>query len=685
MIDPYHWLGADGGESVDDPAVLEHLRAENDYTRARTAHLDALVDTLFEETRSRIRETDVSVPARKDGWWYFTRTTTGAQYDVHCRVPDTGTRPTPRPGLILDEEQVLLDGNVEAGEREFFELAGLEADPAGKRLAFLFDERGDERYDLIVRDIETGEVVDDGVRGVGFGLVWSRDGQFVFYTRRDEAWRAHEIWRHRVGAGADTDVRILAEPDELFNLGIDESADDRWLLIYSESRTTTEMHLLDLADPTGALRLIEPRTPGLDYSVEVDGDRVLVVHNADRVDFDLAWAPLETPGRGAWKPVDLATQDGDRLLGVSAFAGFSALSMRHAGLSTVRLLTRTSDGYLPGPELAVDSEVHTLSVGANPEYQVSSLRVVLESYVLPRSTYDVDPTTGEMTLLHRREVPGYDPVNYRESRLWVSARDGAQIPVSLVRRADVTADGANPGLIYGYGAYELSMDPYCSAARLSLLDRGVVFAVAHVRGGGELGRRWYDDGKLLAKPNTFHDFVDCSSALLEHGWVAAGRLAAEGGSAGGLLIGAALNEAPELYRVVHAAVPFVDALNTILRPELPLTVAEWEEWGNPLEDPQVYACMRAYTPYENVSAVDYPTVLATTSLHDTRVFVAEPAKWVQALRDTVTSDQQTRPILLKVEMGGGHGGASGRYDAWRQHAFENAVILHELGVDRDLG
>lgn len=675
MVDPYHWLSND-----DDPLVLAHLEAENAYTKARTEHLEPLAERLFDETRARIRETDVSVPARKDGWWYFSRTTAGQQYGAHCRVRDGGQLPQPAPGVPLEGEQVLLDGNVEAGERDFFELAGLEPDPAAERIAFLFDERGDERYDLVVRDIDTGGVLDDAVQRVGYGLVWSTDGRYLFYTRRDDAWRAHEVWRHEIGAPAEADVLIFAEPDELFNVWIDASADERWLQIGSDSRTTAEVHLVDLSIPTDLPRVVEPRTPGVDYGIEVDGDRVLVVHNAARVDFDLAWAPLATPGRQYWQPVDLQTGEGDRVLGVTPFASFTAVSMRHAGLATVRLLRRTETGYAPGPEIEVEPDVFTLGLAANLEYDAASLRVALDSYVVPRSTFEVDPTTGEIALLHQRDVPGYDPTAYTEERVWVQARDGVQVPVSLVRRREVTANGSNPGLIYGYGAYEIPSDPYFSAARLSLLDRGVVYAVAHVRGGGELGRAWYDDGKLLAKPNTFRDFVDCSRAIVDLGWVAPDRLAAEGGSAGGLLMGAVVNEAPELYRVVHAAVPFVDALSTILRPELPLTVAEWEEWGNPLDDPEVYACMRDYTPYENVRPVAYPTILATTSLHDTRVFVAEPAKWIQALRDTVTSDPATRPVLLKVEMGGGHGGASGRYDAWRQHAFEDAVILDALGA-----
>lgn len=674
VVDPYHWMSEAGSAEV-----IAHLEAENAYTAKLTEHLVPLTDRLLGELRSRVRETDVTVPALKDGWWYFARTTTGQQYEVYCRVPDAGGRPSPQPGAPLPGEQVLLDGNAEAAERDFFELADLEPDPAGARLAFLFDERGDERYDLVVRDIVGGEVLDDAVRGAGYGLVWSTDGTSVYYTRRDDAWRAHEVWRHTVGTDAALDELITAEPDALFNVGIEVSRDDRWLIITHESRTTAEVWLLDLSDPAARPRIVQPRTSGLDYSVEVDADRILVVHNAARVDFDVAWAPLTTPGRDHWTPV-LSADEGERVLGVSAFARFTAVSMRSGGLPVVRILKRTDDGYVPGAPVSAPSDVASVSLGSTPEYTADHLQIVATSFLMPRAVFDLDPATGDLVLVKARDVPGFDPTNYREERLWVTARDGVRVPVSLVRRADVTPDGGNPGLVDGYGAYEISNDPYFSAGRLSLLDRGVVFAVAHVRGGGELGRGWYDQGKLLDKARTFHDFVDVGRWLVESGWVAPDRLGAEGGSAGGLLIGASVNEAPELFRVVHAAVPFVDALTTILDPDLPLTVAEWEEWGNPLADAQVYRTMRGYTPYENITATRYPAVLATTNLNDTRVFVAEPMKWVAALRDTVTNDAADRPILLKVEMGGGHGGHSGRYDAWRQQAFEYAVLLDQLGV-----
>ena len=676
FVDDYEWL-----RDKESPQVRAHLAAENAFTDAQTAHLAPLADAIFAEMKAHTKETDLSVPVRMGDWWYFTRTIEGRQYAVHARVPyEAGAaRPDPQPGEVLPGEQVLLDGNAEAAEHEFFDLSDLSVSPDGSRVAIGVDVTGDEVSDLTIRDIETGTIVDDAVRRVGNGAVWSQGGGYVFYTRRDEAWRPHEVWRHAVGSSAADDVRILREDDETFALGIDSSRDERWLLVQIGSSTTTEIHLLDLSDPTGDLRVVQPRSPGLDYGVEVDGDRILVVHNATRVDFDVAQAPIATPSKQHWRPV-LSGAEGDRILGVDAFADFVVVSMRHAGLRTVRLLPKAADGSFADPvQVPVEPELHSLDLGANPEYDTDSLLLSLTSWLTPGTVYDYTPATGSLQLLRQREVPGYDPQAYVEERIWVAADDGTQVPVSLVHRREVTADGDNPGLIYGYGSYEIPMDPYFSALRLSLLDRGVVYAVAHIRGGGEMGRRWYDDGKLLAKRNTFTDFVAASRALIDSGWVAPDRLAAQGGSAGGLLMGAVVNLAPELYAAVHAAVPFVDALTTILDPSLPLTAGEWEEWGNPIEDPAVYAYMKSYTPYENVRAERYPAILATTSLHDTRVFFVEPAKWVQQLRRTVANDGD-RPILLKTEMSAGHGGRSGRYDAWREAAFEDAFLLDRLGA-----
>ncbi|GAB3487998.1 S9 family peptidase [Flexivirga lutea] len=681
FVDDFEWL-----RDKESPEVIAHLEAENAYTAAVTDRLKPLADTIFGEIKAHTRETDLSVPVRMGDWWYFTRTIEGEQYAVHVRVPYVASaeRPDPQPGQPLPGEQVLLDGNAEAAGHDFFELSDLAVSHDGTRVAVGLDVTGGELYDLSVREVATGSVIDDDVRQIGNGVVWSIDGRHLFYTRRDDAWRAHEVWRHELGTPADQDVLVLREDDEQFSLMIGESRDERWLIVMIGSSTTTEAHLLDLTDPTGPVRVVQPRVPGLDYDVEVDGDRILVVHNADRVDFDLAEAPIATPGRDHWRTV-MTGADGDRILGVDAFAGFVIVSMRHDGLRTLRLLPKAFDGILAEPRaIPVEPQLHSLALGNNPEYVTDTVQLALTSWLTPSSVLDYAATSGELTLLKQRDVPGFDPQLYVEERLWVTAEDGARIPVSLVRRRDVTADGSNPGYIYGYGSYEVSVDPYFSAARLSLLDRGVVYAVAHIRGGGELGRSWYDDGKLLAKRNTFTDFVAVSRALIDLGWVHPDRLAAEGASAGGLLMGAVVNLAPELYAAVHADVPFVDALTTILDPSLPLTAGEWEEWGNPIADAQVYAYMKSYTPYENIRATRYPAVLATTSLNDTRVFYVEPAKWVQQLRATVAADP-ARPILLKTELVAGHGGRSGRYDSWEQAAFGFAFLLDRLGATEPSG
>ena len=674
--DPYTWLA-----DPEDPQVISHLEAENAYAQSWLEPLRPLTEQLFSELRAHTRETDLSVPVRMGPWWYYSRTTEGAQYAIHCRapyVPDE-VRPVPDPTAEITGEQVLLDVNREAQGTEFYQLGGLEVSHDATRMAVLYDVRGDERYALQVRDLSTDTIIDESLTGLGYGLVWSRDGEHVFYTRADDAWRQHQVWRHRIGAAAEDDHLVFQDDDELFNVGIEMSSDEQWLLVAARSATTGETWLLDLSEPEAELRPVQRRVDGLDYAADVDGDRVLVVHNGDRVDFDVATASLGRPGREAWEPL-LTGGDGERVLGVQAFTDHLVVSMRSGGLPTVRILRKTSDGYGEPRTTGLDGETCTVAVGDNPAYDTSSVQLVLESYLTPRSVYDLEVADGELTLLKQREVPGYDPSHYVEERVWVPVADGVEVPVSVVRHRDVVKDGSNPGFLYGYGSYEISMDPSFSARRLSMLDRGVVCAVAHVRGGGEMGRGWYDDGKMLAKKNTFTDFVAAGRHLVESGWVSPGRLAAEGGSAGGLLIGAAVNLAPDLFRAVHAAVPFVDALTTILDPSMPLTVAEWEEWGNPLADETVYAYMKSYTPYENVQDVEYPAVLATTSLNDTRVMFTEPAKWVQVLRRTVTSDQSMRPILLKTEMVAGHGGKSGRYDTWRQLSEESAFLLSQIGA-----
>jgi oligopeptidase B len=677
--DPYAWM-----KDLEDPALLEYLEAENSYAEARTEHLSGLRRTLFDEIRSRVKETDLSVPVASGPWWYFARTVEGRQYASHVRVPltDPDRRPDTEGGPA-EGEQVVVDGNVEAGDSEFFGIGALTVSADHRYVAFATDTTGDERFDLVVRDIATGEVVDASVTGIGYGCEFSRDAAFVFYTRLDDAWRPYQLWRHRVGSDPAHDVLVHQEDDERFWLGVGCSRDERWLLLSLGSKTTSEVHLLPSDQPEGAWRVVAPRRDGVEYDVEPAGDRLLIVHNTDDPDSDLAWAPLDATDHTQWVPW-LSSGEGERFVGVDAFDAASVLTLRTGGLTALRVLPRdpgSPSGHAPGWDVSVEQPVHSIGLGDNPEFAQRALQVVVESWTTPRSVLDVDLATGERTLLKQQPVlGGFEPSDYVERREWATAVDGTAIPVSVVHHRAVEPDGTNPGLVTAYGAYEISSDPYFSVARLSLLDRGVVCAVAHVRGGGEMGRRWYDDGKLVAKANTFADTVACVDHLVERRWMAPDRVGLEGGSAGGLLVGAVLNAAPERFRVAHAAVPFVDALTTILQPELPLTVGEWEEWGNPLHDAEVYAAMHAYTPYENVRAVRYPAILATSSLHDTRVYVTEPAKWVARLRETVTNDPRTRPVLLRTEMSAGHGGRSGRYAAWEQLAWEWAFVLDQLGA-----
>ncbi|NHA66776.1 S9 family peptidase [Phycicoccus flavus] len=682
--DPYWWM-----RDLESPELRAYLDAENAYAEAVTASLAPLRRAVFEEIRERVQEDDLSVPVASGPWWYLSRTAEGKQYASHVRVPRTegDARPRPEDGTLAGEE-VVLDGNVEAGDSEFFAVGALTVSHDHRLVAFGVDTAGDERFDLVVREIASGRVLDDSVRGIGYGVELSRDGSFAFYTRLDDAWRPHQLWRHRVGGDPAEDVLVHQEDDERFWMGVGSSRDERWLMLVLGSKTTSEVHLLDAADPEGEWRVVAPRRDGVEYDVEPAADRLLVLHNADNPDSDLAWAPLEATSHEQWVPL-LAAGDGERFTSVDAFDTATVLSLRTGGLPAVRVLPRdvtSVSGHGTPWDVAVDLAVASVGLGDNPEPDQRAIQVVVESWVTPRTVLDVDLGTRESTVLKRQPVlGGFDPADYEESREWADAPDGTPVPVSVVRRRGVTPDGGNPGLLGAYGAYEISSDPYFSVARLSLLDRGVVHATAHVRGGGEMGRRWYDGGKMAAKTTTFTDTVAVARHLVSSGWVAPDRLGLEGGSAGGLLVGAVLNSAPELFAVAHAAVPFVDALTTILQPELPLTVGEWEEWGDPLHDAAVYAAMRAYSPYENVRATTYPAILATSSLHDTRVYVTEPAKWVARLRETVTNDPAERPIVLRTEMSAGHGGRSGRYAAWEQLAWEWAFVLDRLGATERLG
>ncbi|MFG3420099.1 S9 family peptidase [Micromonospora sp. NPDC048063] len=673
VIDEYAWLA-----TKDDPATIAYLTTENAYTEARTAHLDGLRADLFEETRRRTQETDLSVPSRKGGYWYYTRTVEGQQYGVQCRraVRDGETDPpVSADGAPLEGEEVLLDGNLLAEGHDFFALGAFDVSPDGRWLAYSTDFSGDERFTLRVKDLSTGELLPDEVPDTFYGTAWSADASVLFYVTVDEAWRPNRVWRHTLGTPSSEDVVVHQEDDERFWVGVELTRSEKFVLVDIHSKITSEVLVIPAGNPTGAPASVTPRRQGVEYTVEHHGHRFLILHNDGAEDFALAYTSADAPGD--WVPL-IEHSPGTRLEAVDAFADHLVVSLRSNGLTGLRVLPiGGGDAF----DIDFPEPLYSVGLDSNPEYQTRQIRLRYTSLVTPDSVYDYDLVTRQMVLRRQKPVkPGpdgraYDPADYEQHRDWALADDGTRVPISLVCRAGTPKDGSAPCVIYGYGSYEASMDPWFSIARLSLLDRGVIFAVAHIRGGGELGRRWYDQGKLLAKKNTFTDFVACARHLVKAGWTAGDRLVARGASAGGLLMGAVANLAPDAFAGIVAQVPFVDALTSILDPSLPLTVTEWEEWGNPLDDPEVYAYMKSYTPYENVRAVDYPAILAVTSLNDTRVLYHEPAKWIARLRAVAPQGD----YLLKTEMGAGHGGPSGRYDAWREEAFINAWILDRLG------
>ena len=676
VIDPYAWLA-----DPKDPEVIAYLEAENAYTEASTTGLAELRSSIFDEIKARTQETDLSVPVRKGNWWRYARTEEGKQYSIQCRrrvAEGEVTPPMPQDGKPLDGEEVLLDGNELAAGAAFFSLGAASVSPDERLLAYSTDFSGDERFTLRVKDLATGSVLDDEVPDTYYGCAWSRDASTLFYVTVDEAWRPYRVWRHVVGTPAADDVVVFEEADEKFWLGVGSSRDERFIEIQTASKLTSEVWLLDASSPDGDFAVVAPRRHGVEYGVEVAGDRLLILHNDGAENFELAAAPLPgAPGygdAGSWTPV-IAHRADTRLLSVDAFADYLVLYYRRDGLTGLSVLPASGAG--PERPVTFPEPIYTVGPAANPEYTQTRFRLGYTSMVTPSTVYDLDLATGALTLLKQQQVlpspsgVGYDPAAYEQYREWAVAADGTRVPISIVCAKGTPRDGSAPCLLYGYGSYEISIDPSFSIPRLSLLDRGFVFAIAHIRGGGEMGRPWYDDGKMLTKRNTFTDFVASAEHLAAAGWTSPARLIARGGSAGGLLMGAVANLAPSAFAGIVAQVPFVDALNSILDPSLPLTVTEWEEWGDPLHDAAVYEYMKSYTPYENVAAAAYPAIFAITSLNDTRVLYHEPAKWTARLRAVASGG----PFLLKTEMEAGHAGRSGRYDAWQEEALVLAWII----------
>ncbi len=665
-VDDWYWLN-----DRDDPAVIAYLEAENAYADTMLAPLLPLRERIFGEIKARVQETDESAPVAEGAWEYTSRTVEGSQYGVHCRRP-RGTGP--------EAAQVVLDENLLAAGHDYFALGGFEVTPDHGVLAYSVDFNGSERYTLRFRDLTTGAELPDVVEDVTYGLAWADDLRTCFYVRPDEAVRPHEVWRHVLGTPATDDVLVLREDDERFYVGVERTRTGRYVLIDVSSKLTSEVWFVPTAAPAAAPQVISAHEQGHEYAVEhhyndTFGDRFLILtnHGGAARNFELVVAPTSDPARGNWTPL-VPHRDDVKLDSVNAFSEHVVLSERSLGLERLRVLHfadgETHDIEMPDP-------VYSSWVGPNAEFATRTLRYGYTSLVAPVTDVDYDMDTRTRTTVKTQPVlGGYDATQYVSARLWATATDGTQVPISLVHRRDLPIDGSAPALLYGYGSYEISTDPSFRASRLSLLDRGFVFAIAHVRGGGEMGREWYEDGRLEHKMNTFTDFVACAEHLITTSYTSAGRLAARGGSAGGLLMGAVANLRPDLFAAIVAEVPFVDVVTTMLDPSLPLTITEWEEWGDPRE-PEAYARMKSYSPYDNVRAADYPALLVTTGLNDPRVQYWEPAKWVAKLRQLSTSG---KPIYLRTEMGAGHGGPSGRYDAWRDEAIVLAFVCDAVGV-----
>ena len=679
FVDDYEWM-----RDKESAETLDYLRAENAYTEQETAHLKELTENIFQEVKSRVKQTDMSVPSRRGQYWYYGRSVEGKNYGISCRVPvaegaDPWTAPVIPEEGAPEGEEILLDANELAKGTEFFAMGASTVSDSGNLLAYSVDTAGDERFSLVIKDLRTGELLSDRLDGIFYGATWVGD-DYIFYTTVDDAWRPDTVWRHKVGTEQSEDVQVMHEADERFNIGVGSIRSEKYLFIVICSKLTSETWVLDRTDPEGEFQVLWQREAGVDYDVdyaEIDGQAYwFVTHNASGPNFTLATTPLAVgEDLAPLRDLDVLIphREDARLEGVDTYRDQVVVGYRRAGIGRAAIMD-VRHGWSEFKELNFNEELYTVSVGGNPEWDAPVLRVSYTSFIQPSQLFDYRVETGEYTLLKEQEVPGgYNKDDYVAYRMWTQASDGTQIPVSIVHRADLDRTKANPTLLYGYGSYEASMDPYFSVFRLSLMDRGMIFAMAHVRGGGEMGRTWYDDGKLLQKKNTFTDFIAVADDLIARGVTTADQMVAEGGSAGGLLMGAVANMAPDRFTAIQASVPFVDPLTSILKPELPLTVIEWEEWGDPYHDPEVYDYMKSYAPYENVTAQNYPDILAITSLNDTRVLYVEPAKWIAKLRDTAKGGQ----FLLKTEMVAGHGGVSGRYDKWRQNAFEYAWAINK--------
>ena len=670
LSDPYHWLRDPGYPEVSDPRVLDYLRAENAYFDHVMAPSQPLVDTLFEEIKGRQPEADESVPYRDGLFWYRWRFEKNAQYRQWLRAP----------AHDADNWSVILDEVALAASHDYCVLGGMAVSPSGRYLAWSADTRGAERFTLRILDLETGAPVDDTIESTLGAPVWAADDEHLFYLTVNEQWRPYRACRHRLGSPLSDDVVVYEEADESFFVGLDETQSRDFIILSAGDHTTSELRLLRADHPCDEPLLMSPRKTGHEYHIDHREGLFYILSNDTHKNFRLATAPEGNPGPGHWQTL-IQGSDTHYLTDLLCFKDYVFLSERVDGLDQIRVFDQHGSGhYIEFPDETYDADF-----GANAEYDVDVLRLSYQSMVTPGTVYDYDLQSRELNRRKVQRIPsGYEPSHYVTHRLHITARDGVDVPVSIVHRKDLRVGPETPLFLYGYGAYGTSITPGFSASRLSLLDRGFVYAIAHIRGGDDLGYHWYEDGKLDKRTNTFNDFVDVARGLVEKQISSAGRIAVVGESAGGELVAAAVNQAPELFGSVVAHVPFVDVLNTMLDPTLPLTPIEWPEWGNPIEDVKAFELIRSYAPYEQLESKAYPPMLVTAGLNDPRVTYWEPAKYVARLR-TLKTDNNL--LLLKTNMEAGHGGRSGRWDSLREVAEEYAFILRclEAGVSTDQG
>jgi oligopeptidase B len=658
-VDPYYWL-----RERDNPEVIAYLEAENAYREAVMKPSAHLQEKLFQEMVGRIKQEDESVPYRDNGYYYYTRYEEGREYPIYCR----------KKGSLDAAEEIMANVNEMAEGHEYYQVAGISVSPDNRYAAMGIDTVSRRKYTIYIRDLETGEMLSDEIPVTTGRASWANDSKTLFYTKKDdETLRSSAIFRHKLGTDTSGDVPVYEETDETFSTYVTKSKSKKYMIIGNSSTLTSEYRVLPADTPEGEFSVIQPRERGLEYSVQHFGDHFYILTNLDAVNFRLMKTPVDRTGKEYWQEV-IGHREDVFLEGIEIFRDYLVVEERKEGLNQLRVI-RWDDGSAHYVDMG--EEVYTAGISVNPEFDTELLRYSYSSLTTPVSTFDYHMGTREKTLLKQQEVLGdFDPANYQARRLYATAGDGKKIPMSVVYRKGLELNGKNPTLLYGYGSYGITMDPGFNSSRLSLLDRGFVFAMAHVRGSQVYGRPWYEDGKLLHKMNTFTDFNDCAEYLIDAKYTGPEHLYAMGGSAGGLLIGAVINLRPELYKGVIAAVPFVDMVTTMLDEDIPLTTGEYDEWGNPNEE-QYYRYMLGYSPYDNVEAEAYPNILVTTGLHDSQVQYWEPAKWVAKLRDMKTDHNL---LLLYCNMDTGHGGASGRFERYRETAMEYTFLLKLAGI-----